>query len=133
MGPGSPWNRHHDGGGPSGDPATFFFTEENQFGGLHNQANDTIVDFVKGQDKIMNPQYFSGEMADIVSFFSLDSNGNNILDNGDDAVSIASRTVDGAAKTSTIIDMSLTDIGADVTGTITVFGVTGMTASDFVY
>jgi hypothetical protein len=45
----------------------------------------------------------------------------------------AARTVDDLSKTSTIIDMSLTDIGSDVSGTIAVFGVTGMTANDFVY
>ena len=62
-----------------------------------------------------------------IGFEVLDSNGNGILDDGDDAIQVVNGGLD------TVIDLGLTRGEAAVEDTILLTGVTGLEAADFLF
>ena len=118
-------------GGPNQD--LFYFSDYKYQGYSENrEGQDFIEDFVKGQDDIAVDYYSDNgsETKAIYSFYDLDTNYNGMLDNNDAMVSIKSVAHNGSTKVSTVIDVSSM---FDQTHTITVFGVTGLMATDFTY
>lgn len=93
-------------------------------------GRDTIEDFVRGEDKLY--LHVHTDSAYLENFYDFDSNGNGALDSADDYVRVESVTHNGITRTSTVIDVS--DVATE-TGelSLVVFGVTGLTASDFLY
>ncbi len=77
---------------------------------------DTITDFRRGQDRI-------DVTATDLLFSDLDSNGNGVLDNADDFVTVGGGT--------TVLDLGAALGGAAGLNTLTLNGVTGLTGSDF--
>lgn len=97
---------------------------------------DLIADFRRGTDEIR----FEALQRDddggppspsLAGFADLDSNGNGLLDGGDAYVDVERVTFGGSTRTSTVIDV--TAYVEDVPGeqSLTIFGVTGLTAADF--
>ena len=83
-------------------------------------GQDTISDFTQGEDQVR----FDGFGSTLDSFADLDTNGNNVLDDGDANVSIVS--------SNTVIDLGGASSGA-VSGDVTVVGVTDLVSSDFLF
>ncbi len=101
---------------------------------------DIVVDFVQGADRL-DGQYTVGGADLTFDFARLDSNGNGVLDNGDDAVriheAVAYQPGQGIrSEISTSIDLDVAfGVSGNWTGnnSITTIGVTGLTADDFVH
>ena len=95
-------------------------------------GQDVVEDFQRGEDQIVISEFIPALLNDVpLTFAQLDSNGNGVLDDGDEAVEIRSATLDGVAQISTIIDAEAA-IGLSVPGshTLTIYGVTGLTVED---
>lgn len=100
---------------------------------------DLIEDFTRGKDEILyvvsNPggSRLSAFEAPDSGLVDLDSNGNDVLDDGDLYVEIEAVTHGGVTRRSTVIDTA--DFAEFDTGehTLTVFGVTGLTTDDFAF
>lgn len=107
--------------GGTGADEHLFYVDSDTFPG-----KDVITDFVKGEDEV----YFGASLGDRhpQGFSDLDTNDNDVLDNQDELVDIASASYGGSSRTSTIIDVSAGTGGPDQ---LVVFGVTGMTSGDF--
>jgi Ca2+-binding RTX toxin-like protein len=102
-------------------------------------GRDLIRDFAKGTD------YLGIDLSNRVTYIAgydafdyLDSNNNNILDNGDKHVTIANVSDQGVSRSSTILELgnAFNDLplatGTHGSGdTVIVYGVTGLTADDF--
>jgi Ca2+-binding RTX toxin-like protein len=120
-------------GGAGRDHFNFFFDEEASY---TEDGRDLVRDFARGTDvlglSLANAEFFGG------TFKILDSNGNGRLDDPDTYVRIAAVQDRGETRASTIIEAGyahdgLVDLynpwGRD--DEIVLFGVTGLTRSDF--
>jgi hypothetical protein len=103
-------------------------------------VSDVITDFTRGEDKIdissnvWGPESPHDEYD--FKFSDLDTNGNGVITDADQAVSIGLQSFMGEQKSSLTIDVdkfaaSTNDPGFSGSGTITLFGVTTLTATDF--
>lgn len=108
-----------------------FDYEDGNGGAFYDFGSDVVMDFAKGEDQL-NIAYVSSydEIFDVVTFAELDTNKNQVLDDGDKMVEVEGVTVDGSTKLSTIIDVPEFDPPQDASTTMTVFGVTGLKAGD---
>jgi Ca2+-binding RTX toxin-like protein len=109
-------------GGPDADRflfSSFSFTA----GGLEVTpfGRNTITDFEKGSDRI---EVIGFNLSD--GFGVFDSNNNNVLDDGDDQVSVT-------GSGDTVIDFSSLFSRDAGTATITVVGVTGLDSNDLLF
>ena len=116
-------------GGPGRD--TFYIYHDDRITSLGAQ-NTVVTDFDRADDLLeltaFNPD--DDGYSDL-PFGFFDTNENGILDDGDQAVGIGQVVVDGVSKLSTMIE--LPDQSAEVTDhdTLTLFGVTGISAGAF--
>lgn len=119
--------------------------DQSEPGGDVRPGRDTVLDFVRGEDRLGGEVGFiladlsvgsasGGEMFDL-----LDTNGNRRLDKNDLHVVIEKVTIGTAALRSTIIDFgtALNDLAGGLlvpgdTQTLTLFGTLGLTRGDFV-
>ena len=93
-------------------------------------GRDTIEDFVRGEDQLdLNIQTSS---MGYVHFADFDTNSSGSLDDGDAFVRIENVAYNGLTKLSTVIDASGAISQAGELSLV-LFGVTGITASDFLY
>ncbi|WP_235031186.1 calcium-binding protein [Geminicoccus flavidas] len=97
-------------------------------------GQDVGTDFVRGQDLLQLGQTTQGESGPSTigkSFADSDTNGNEVLDDGDTLVSIQDATLDGVTRASTVLDMaSAWDRGPVGSQTVTIFGVTDLGEDD---
>lgn len=133
-------------GGDSDDLFLFDFFRDYQLpddgnpGYQKDEANDLVTDFAKGEDKIsMTLRLFNAD-ADLdvdtnVTFGDLDTNRDGVLTSADDAIGPAMSSHGGETKPSLTIDagqLTPPSFGASsLQGTITLSGVTALTAGDF--
>lgn len=103
-------------------------------------ANDTIVDFRAGDNLDISGMFYNEADGDFfshkVTFAELDTNGNGILTDADAGLSIARETYNGSTQFSLTIDFgqvsaSIQEPGFVPSGSVTLFGVTTLQASDF--
>jgi hypothetical protein len=94
---------------------------------------DLVADFRRGEDEIRLTagDAFAPPSEQLQGFADLDSNRNRVLDDGDRYVEVERVAFGGTTKLSTVIDVSAYPGGATAEDTLTVFGVTGLTAADF--
>ena len=96
-----------------------------------------MVDFQRGADSIVGALDFADYTSNYGGFAAFDSNGSGRLDNDDQFVAVRNVTFESATARSTVIDIGgfgQTVIGnpyAAGTDTLTVFGVSGLSATDF--
>ncbi len=123
--------------GGAGRDTFVYFNEDTGIGSgttLGSFGPDLVADFRKGSDEIFF-RSVEGDPDDpatprLRGFDDLDSNGNGTLDDGDRWVEVERVTFGGQAKASTVIDVSdYTYVQGEQS--LTVFGVTGLTAADF--
>ena len=96
-----------------------------------------MVDFQRGADSIVGALEFADDTSNYGGFAAFDSNGNGRLDDDDRFVGVRNVTFEGATARSTVIDIG--GFGQTVVGgpyapgsdTLTVFGVSGLSATDF--
>ena len=99
---------------------------------------DVIEDFKKGEDiirfSLSEPgKQRLGAFEDPASGIKdIDSNRNGVLDNADEFIDIRVVTHDGVSKLSTVIDVATYVTYDQGELTLVVFGVTGMTTTDFI-
>ncbi len=115
------------GGGTSDNPESEFWL-----------VNDLISDFTVGQDKLHIASRVDNEAEGTTEFYEfkfsdLDTNGNGIVTDADEAVSINLMSFMGEQRFSLTIDFGQfhPNNGQVGSGTITLFGVTTLTAGDF--
>jgi Ca2+-binding RTX toxin-like protein len=109
--------------------------------GQLTDVSDVITDFTRGEDKI---EISSGVWSSVegthdeydFKFSDLDTSGNGVITGADQAVSIGLQSFMGEQKSSLTIDVgtfgaSTNDPGFSGSGTITLFSVTALTATDF--
>ncbi len=99
-----------------------------------NIGHDVVMDYNRAEDSLgISIQFRVPDGIDSfeVGFGQLDSNGNGMLDDGDELVAIQQVTVDDVAKLSTVIDVAGLRGLAAFSQTVTVYGVTGLTEADF--
>lgn len=135
-------------GGGGADQFWFYYIRQSGFEPDLARGDDTITDFVRGQDKIGyvlavpagggNFTFYTGNNQ---FFRFLDSNNNRVLDNADQYVDVKNVTFNGVTKLSTVIDYNAfsldptpgTLVGSTASGDeIIVHGVTGLTSTDFI-
>ena len=98
-------------------------------GGAVPDGEDLIADFTRGQDKFL----YDVSVSSGALFAFLDSNHDNVLDDTDANVEVRNVTDGGVTRLSTVIDYNAVwDTENRYPGHATFFGVTGLTASDFV-
>jgi hypothetical protein len=99
-----------------------------EFGGA-----DVVADFTRGQD-VLALRFTDFDGITRGTFDDLDSNGNGRLGDRDAFVEVVRVTLGGVTEISTVIDVGgfAASVGLPVSGTntLTVFGVTGLTAGD---
>lgn len=94
------------------------------------QGRDEIMDFVKGEDKL---DILLGNGTRI-GFSQLDSNRNGVLDDADLAVSIRTEQMLAPGEIPTVGQATYIDLSGFVGGagsSVLLYGVTGLTATDF--
>ncbi len=99
-------------------------------------GHDVIMDFDTDTENLALSRIpgLGGQDGLLVEFKKLDSNKNGVLDDDDILIKVHSVTVEGIAKLSTVIDVaSALEIGTPFSQTLTVHGVTGLTAEDIAY
>jgi hypothetical protein len=103
------------------------------YGTTDDFGRDLITDFAKGTDGIAfsagGDEFSEPELE---GFADLDSDGNGMLDGRDERVEVSQVSFGGATKASTVIDVSDLNVAGSGEHTLTVFGVTGLKAGDFV-
>lgn len=95
------------------------------------QGRDEIMDFVKGEDDL---DILLGNGTRI-GFAQLDSNRNGVLDDGDAAVSIRTEQLLAPGEIAPVTQATAIDLsgfGGGAGSSVLLYGVTGLTASDFV-
>ena len=118
-------------GGPGRD---IFYAERDEDVAQTGVQNDVIMDFDANNDTVaIEVTYFAVDepFHFILTSDDFDSNGNGVLDDGDQTVAVRQVTADGSTKLSTILDIGASrgDVpGAEI---LTLHGVTGLTASAF--
>lgn len=119
-------------GGAGTDTFTYNNVNTGDYGTTDDFGPDLITDFSKGQDEIL---FRAGgnefDPPELDGFADLDSNGNGVLDNGDEHVEVRSVSSGGASRSSTVIDAGEFNPAGTGPHTLTVFGVTGLGAGDF--
>ena len=92
-------------------------------------GEDLVTDFVKGEDRLaLTEENLYGDSGfQFLSFDMLDGNHDGVLTNADSGVQVARIDHDGQSAVSTVISF-----GGELGSTFTIFGVTGLTAQDFV-
>lgn len=94
--------------------------------------HDVIADFQSGTDQMLIELWTEAPEGPVADFARLDSNGNGLLDDGDVFITVAPAELDGVTSLSTIIDIAgVLELGAPLSQTVTVHGVTGLAARDF--
>jgi Ca2+-binding RTX toxin-like protein len=98
-------------------------------------GRDLVADFRRGEDDLFfvadNASDSDPEAPDLRGFADLDSNRNGRLDDGDRHVEVETVSFGGQAKASTVVDVTGFLTWASSEQSLTVFGVTGLTATDF--
>lgn len=116
-------------GGADGDFDTLLGGEgDDLFEYAAGGGRDLFTDFGRGSDQI----YLAGEDR-LHGFADLDSNGDGVLDDGDEDVAVGPATFADRVEESTIIDASALFGGTPGAGTITVLGDTGLVRDDFFF
>jgi Ca2+-binding RTX toxin-like protein len=120
-------------GGGGADRFAYNNVDTGDYGTTDDFGRDLITDFVRGTDEIAfsaGGDEFSG--PELEGFADLDSDGNGVLDGRDERVDVRQVSFGGATKASTVIDVTDLNYAGSGEHSLTVFGVTGLRAGDFV-